>query len=42
MGFAHPISGAPLRMDAPLTGAFARLMQTLGWQGALESQGSCE
>ena len=42
MGFSHPISGAPLRMDAPLTGAFARLMQTLGWHSALESQGSCE
>ena len=42
MGFTHPISGAPLRMDAPLTGSFARLMQTLGWQAALESHGPCE
>lgn len=34
MRFAHPASGAPLHVVAPLAGAFAQLMQTLGWQAA--------
>jgi tRNA pseudouridine65 synthase len=49
MAFAHPTSGAPLRIAAPLTGAFAALIETLGWQtlvtnalAALETGGACE
>ncbi|MFA7293307.1 MAG: pseudouridine synthase [Rhodocyclaceae bacterium] len=42
MAFAHPLSGAPLQIAAPLSGPFAALMQTLGWQAALESAQACE
>lgn len=38
MAFQHPVSGSPLRIAAPLTGAFARLLPLLGWQSALESK----
>jgi len=31
----HPTSGAPLRLEAPLEGDFARLVATLGWTAAL-------
>lgn len=40
MRFTHPINGAPLSIVAPLTGAFAQLLQTLGWQGALAADRS--
>lgn len=35
MSFPHPVSGQPLHIAAPLSGAFATLLTTLGWQDAL-------
>lgn len=42
MSFAHPLSGVQLQITAPPSGPFATLMQTLGWQAALESGQACE
>jgi tRNA pseudouridine65 synthase len=29
--FAHPLSGAPMRLEAPLDAAFAGVLERFGW-----------
>lgn len=35
LAFTHPVTGAALRIEAPLEGEFARVVQAFGWAGAV-------
>jgi tRNA pseudouridine65 synthase len=37
LGFRHPIDGTDARVTAPISDAFAEVVERFGWSGALEA-----